>query len=341
MLGENLFAKPVVTTGVKVGCLLEMLLAVLLLGLGVGLIVSRHTNLGLGSQIGSSGGALIFLSVLYPIPATAGFYGAKHHNKFLLLFHILGLGGLICLHFMIGGAIYGMAVPTYSYDEQIYCLINIHMQNNVTRAKCMSYFESSEYAGLSLAWQTYYNESLVDSTAASGLVELQTDKFCCGLGPPANCIPNDRTFPSKFPAPADIPETLCATTKPGVELPSAMSFVELIWTLQYYPPTPLCLHNRACPYDHPIGSCGINDVAPGSSGCAAEFHQYLASPVLIIGSSVLTATAFLILCAVVSGVLLFKRKDEDTLPPIGYGGWRNSAKVYLASDVRKLDRLDI
>ncbi|EQC36186.1 hypothetical protein, variant [Saprolegnia diclina VS20] len=326
MLCEDLFAKRVVTVGVKVGCLLLGVLAVLLFFLGIGLIVSHHTQLALGSQIGSSGGALIFLACLYPIPAAAGYYGAKHHNKFLLLMQAFGLGGLMSLHFMIGGAIYGTTVPSISYDEQNYCLVNIHMQNNVTRAKCMTYFQSDDYAGLSLAWQTYFNESVVDNTAASALVELQATSFCCGLGPPANCIPNENRFPTKFPGPPNVPQTVCVNSKS---------------VSQYYPITPLCYRNQACPYDHPIGSCGVTAVSPGSIGCAAAFHQYMARPVMVIGGSVLVATLLLVLCLCTTLVLLWKRKDEDTLPPVGYGGWRASAKVYLASDVRKLDRLDI
>ncbi|KDO23065.1 hypothetical protein SPRG_11912 [Saprolegnia parasitica CBS 223.65] len=280
MLCDDLFAKGVVTIGVKVGCLLLGVLAILLFGLGIGLIASHHTQLALGSQIGSSGGAL-------------------------------GLGGLMTLHFIIGGAIYGTT---------------IHMQNNVTRAKCMAYFQSDDYAGLSLAWQTYFNESLSDDTAASALVELQANSFCCGLGPPANCIPNDNEFPTKFPGPPNVPQTVCVNSKS---------------VSQYYPLTPFCYRNQACPYDHPIGSCGVTAVSPGSIGCAAVFHQYMTQPVMIIGGSVLVATFLLVLCLCTTLVLLWKRKNEDTLPPAGYGGWRASAKIYLASDVRKLDRLDI
>ncbi|CAK4656592.1 unnamed protein product [Aphanomyces euteiches] len=201
---------------------------------------------------------LIFIALLYPIPAWFASYAAKYHNKFMLLMHGLLLIGLVVMQLMIGGAMYGTATPTFAYDFASMCLVNVNLANATTLAQCRAYFESEEYAMLALAWQTYYNESLVSESAGHAVTAIEDGNVCCGLGPPERCQADTRPFPSDLPTTDATQRQFCAALK--------IAFV------------------------------------------------------------------------LVTVCFLFKRKDEDVLPTDLAFGPRGRAKVYVAADIRRLER---
>ncbi|CAK4698494.1 unnamed protein product [Aphanomyces euteiches] len=217
----------------------------------------RH---GLGFFTDNSGmvPGLIFIALLYPIPAWFASYAAKYHNKFMLLMHGLLLIGLVVMQLMIGGAMYGTATPTFAYDFASMCLVNVNLANATTLAQCRAYFESEEYAMLALAWQTYYNESLVSESAGHAVTAIEDGNVCCGLGPPERCQADTRPFPSDLPTTDATQRQFCAALK--------IAFV------------------------------------------------------------------------LVTVCFLFKRKDEDVLPTDLAFGPRGRAKVYVAADIRRLER---
>ncbi|KAF0696527.1 Aste57867_12720 [Aphanomyces stellatus] len=293
-----LFSKETLLAGARMSCVLELAVAATLFVMGCVLVASNHYHLALGSRVGSSGGGLIFLSLLYPIPAWFTFKASQFHNKFMLLVHIVLVCGIVTLQLIVGGTTFAIAVPTFAYDVAAACLVDGHLNNATFLASCQAYFQSDEYAGLSLAWQTYYNESLGDASAGQALAKLQDASYCCGLGPPEHC------------------------------------------QSEYYPATPLCYKGGSCAYDFPMGSCGLVGVAGQSMGCATAFHQYFASTIKTVGAFVLALTSLPMLFVVLSLCLVFKRKDEDVLPTMSYA-WRSRARVYVAADIRRMERMDL
>ncbi|KAG9415442.1 hypothetical protein AC1031_008885 [Aphanomyces cochlioides] len=316
-----LCSKDNLRAGVRTSGAIELLLGLVLLIMGCSLASSYHYHIALGPQVGHASGGLIFIALLYPIPAWFASYAAKYHNKFMLLVHGLLLIGLVVMQLMIGGAMYGTSTPTFAYDFASMCLVNVNLANATTLAQCRAYFESEEYARLALAWQTYYNESLVSESAGHAVTEIEDANVCCGLGPPELCQADTRPFPSDLPTTDATQRQFCAALKTG-----------------YYPPTPLCSKGASCPYDSPIGSCGLTGVARGSSGCARHFHAHFASTLATLASLVMIMTLLPIAFVLVSVCFLFKRKDEDVLPTDLAFGPRGRAKVYVAADIRRLER---
>ncbi|ETV73812.1 hypothetical protein H257_11489 [Aphanomyces astaci] len=316
-----LFSKEYLLVAVHTSGALELVLAFILFVIGISLMCSTHYRMALGPPVGSAGGGCLFLALLYPVPAWFAFYASKHHNKFMLLVHIALLSGIAALQLIIGGATYASTFPTYSYDFAETCLGNAYLRNATLETACHAYFQSDEYAGLTLAWQTYFNETLITQTASNMVTLLQDASVCCGLGPPEHCQPDDRPFPSNFPATDATIRRVCASKR------------------GYYPPTPLCYKGGSCAYDYPMGSCGLVGVAGNSMGCAKAFHQYFAATMSTVSIAVMAMTCLPILFALVSLCLLFKRKDEDVLPSITM--WPSRARVYVAADIRRMERLDL
>jgi len=98
----------------------------------------------------------IFLAFLYPLPAAIARYAAKFHNKFLLLVvsentilcytyqfyftcifylyeqHVIMLITLLVLQYLLGGLLYDVSVPTFSYAFQKLCLTNVQFVGLLT-----------------------------------------------------------------------------------------------------------------------------------------------------------------------------------------------------------------
>ncbi|ETW01960.1 hypothetical protein H310_06489 [Aphanomyces invadans] len=318
-----LCSKDNLLAAVRTSSALELVLSFVLLVIGVSLVTSTHFRMALGPSVGSAGGGCLFLAILYVVPAWFAHYAAKYHNKFMLLVHTVLLGGIVALQLIIGGATYASALPSFSYDFVGTCLVNAYLRNETLRAACQEYFESDEYAGLMLAWQTYFNETLETQTASNMVTVLQDNSVCCGLGPPEHCRPDYRPFPTTFPS-TDAAVRQACSTKSG-----------------YYPASPSCYKGGSCAYDYPMGSCGLVGVAGNSMGCAKAFHQHFSYSMRSVSLGLMGMTSLPLLMVLLSLCLLFKRKDEDVLPSMTTSGMFHSrARVYVAGDVRRIERID-
>jgi len=188
------------------------------------------------------------------------------------------LAAIIFFQVIFAAVAVAHAVPTYSHAFQVSCLtVGLYEQLSWDdQLLCEEFFQSNDFAGMSIVWQSYYVNSASDGNYRVMLHNFQKEHFCCGNGLPLHCVNDSRAFPSAYPDPA--------RRKQRRQCEAHGSFL--------YPPTKDCKLNARCAYDLPYGTCGQNPVTSSSRGCGAFVYQALAQQVQGIGIAALVFLLF-------------------------------------------------
>lgn len=242
------------------------------------------------------------MSVLVWFTGCAGRHMMKRDNKcFILIF--IGISTFTCVCVM-STALYMREVPLWDDFSVVFkkeCVRNKGIGVSTDPA-CDSYFNGDMYNGLYTTWGDRHDKSFKSPFYKAMLQDVQKSYACCGFGTVQGCR-EDRKLVS-----TDYPEGQKCGTVPG-----------------WYPPTTYCSVMvkfpgeefevvGGCPYDLPIGECGIKQPLNYTRGCAEGSQQWLNSKLIPYGAIAFEMGWIQVVTIVVSGVLFWKRKDWDVVP---------------------------
>uniref|UniRef100_K3W9V6 Tetraspanin n=1 Tax=Globisporangium ultimum (strain ATCC 200006 / CBS 805.95 / DAOM BR144) TaxID=431595 RepID=K3W9V6_GLOUD len=288
------------------GCF-SVIQTLLLIILGALFVSNEHYHQLLGNTIKHVGGGLIFTGLLYLLAAVLGYYGARTHNKCLLLMLFVLLAVLLFLQTVFGSVALGKSIPSLAHEMQVACL-TLGLYDSMTvkqQQECDQFLHSDGFAGMTLVWQSYYTNSITKGSYRAMVLNFQKENFCCGNGLPSRCSNDTRAFPASYPS-----TTISTKVRQRITCDS--------YGTMAYAATRECNTNGRCEYDLPYGSCGLNPVATTTRGCGAFVLAKLSTQVEAIGIIVLVSLMFPISLLVASLCLCFKRRDEDVLPSIEF-----------------------
>ena len=332
-------------------------LGVIMFAFGVILSTKEHWSQAYGTVIETTGGFVIFLSLLMCPVTLIGSYGSKNHNKFMLMIYIGICGFSIFLMLLLGGILLAPTVREQQTPFQIKCLKTRHDEPPwppsyfdgqkpaavATRVRldgeCDAYLRGDMLQGFKIVWATYHENSYSTDEYKQLIIDIQRSGKCCGFGRPLGCVEDARGFPGRFPSPTTylyggVERQRCGV-QPGWYPPTAEC--NQVVDPNVYPPV-----YGGCPYEFPIGECMAN--APSvenAHGCAAEVEKIMEGKVGGLAAALLWLSLVPILAISVSCCLFLKRKEHDVLPETHPGLNKHKQKQDEKPDVDGMLMLEV
>eukprot|EP00639_Heterosigma_akashiwo_P038168 CAMPEP_0194712414 /NCGR_PEP_ID=MMETSP0296-20130528/4503_1 /TAXON_ID=39354 /ORGANISM="Heterosigma akashiwo, Strain CCMP2393" /LENGTH=312 /DNA_ID=CAMNT_0039610791 /DNA_START=153 /DNA_END=1087 /DNA_ORIENTATION=+ len=258
------------------------------------------------------GSGLAILAIIELCNTPTGWFGSRHHNKFILTTYFCVDAVVLPLQLLLAALLLVQAFPKYSYDFQNACMT--YNGAGTDYAACSAYYLDDRTAGWRLVWLSYYQRAQAAATKGTyfkRIVTLQSTGLCCGFGRPMHCEEDTRSFPSELVSgnvwdAYTAQRVLCG--------PSESYYPNTSYCEHYVNPAAANLEVAGCYYDYTLGDCTTADVEDGARGCAATLEEYVSGWVrvqaaIVLGLTVFQATAMCMACC-----MCWKKREDDVLP---------------------------
>ena len=272
--------------------------------MGTLLLVTHDFVIAYGERVTSWGGVFIFTSLSLGVITIFGFYGARKHNKFILLLVSILHAVNIILLFSVGVNILVVIAPQYS-DEIVEGCSNRGGVSLWPSPECSTWANDVTTSRLFRLWVTIFSEGLEDSARQLEAVDIEDANFCCGWGPPAKCTGDEL---------ATDPDLILRSDQPVMETMNMCSeYAGWYHETEYCSMVPPSGSQRGCPYMLSVNAACIrdNNLRPG---CALYFQQYMIGRLHPLGVVSLLIVGFEVLGLITTLCLMLKRKYWDILP---------------------------
>lgn len=299
---------------------LLMMASLAVFAVAIVMIVDNEGHVAYGEQVKNWGGVLVFCSFVMVVALVFGMFGTKRHNKFALTVALCTLLLGVSVTLIISVTLFVAVTPTYSKGFANECMQRPSVDGPPISTRCMGYFTDLGNIRLFRLWLTLYTGSTTDKAKRAMLLHFEDDNFCCGWGPPLQCM---NTLGGNF---SDYAPELLLSDRPVLEALNRCSR-HLGW---YQRNTDMCRivddnGFAGCPYMF-SNSKTCEQLTTLRPGCAGFFQEAYMSKFRTYGLVAVGAAFIQIMTMVMSCCYCFKRKYTDVLPPM---------KTFSASEYEK------
>lgn len=244
--------------------------------------------------------------------ATVGcmsFYGAANHNKFMLVMASCVAMLVVMIQASVATNIQSVTEPAFP-DALVDGCLKAGDDTLANTPECQEYFSHETTIRHFQAWLAFYQESQDDELVKQDLVAIESNNYCCGFGPAAQCtgeptddvvVVTDAMVESETPF--DYIKARCFSEVAGWYAPQRHCKRETPPTLK-----------RGCPYMYSASTACVRDETI-RSGCAKVYAAQIQGSISPIATIGLMLISLQVLVCVGSTCMCLKRKDHDVLPP--------------------------
>jgi hypothetical protein len=257
----------------------------------------------------SNTGVVLILCAIAQLPLCAcGFYGAKSHNKCLLIAHAIYIGviGVIATISTLIVLLHPEPSQGRTEEWRVACAT----AKTAGEEGCVAFYNEPQSQRLADLWTTMHQMSVRGVLSRMELDKVASDGACCGFSPPTSCRTDRYVEPSNEYAG-------CSTTS---------GFTH------YYPWTDTCdeaVNAGGCPYDQPSGPCVTVAPTMYSTGCIVALHKYLLLCTRPLGYVAVVACIFQFVMLAVALCYCLKHKKNHALPPRGWTVSEDGRGVFI------------
>ena len=259
-----------------------------------------------GEVYSNTGLVLVFLCFAQLPLCLCGFYGAKSHNKCVLLSHAIYVGCIALTQLLCALIVILGAEPTRNDDFRLACVV----METASTPECREFYRDPLSLRFADLWSTMHQMSRRSVLARLELDQIASDGKCCGFDVPLLCSA-DRHIPG-----------LAQTT--GCSAVAGFT--------NYYPYSKYCgeaVSEGGCPYDLPVGRCISVEATRFSRGCLVQLHDHLLRKTRPIGYCVLAAAFFQFMEMIITMCYCLKHKVAHSLPHRGWTISEDGRAVFI------------